>query len=154
MAWKRMAAGLAVLALLGGCATGRLSDQERLALYRQHAGEPVRDLRIYGSGLSGWTELGQSALAVWTRPNEAYLLELTGPCYDLDYAPAISITNQMGVVSARFDRVIVLGGAPGMRMPCRIDRILPLDVKALKLSEKELREAKTEAREEGAGDAR
>jgi hypothetical protein len=26
--------------------------------------------------LSGWTELGESALAVWPRPSEGYLLEL------------------------------------------------------------------------------
>jgi len=147
---KRLAIVLLAAAALAGCATtGRLSSSERLELYRAHAGAPVKDFQYFGS-LNGWTELGDSALAVWTRPSEAWLLSLSGPCMDLSYAPAISVTNMMGRVSAKFDRVIVRGGSPGMApIPCRIDTIQPLDVKALRASEKELREAKLEARESG-----
>ena len=62
------------------CATtGRLSSAEKLDLYRAHAGAPQSDMQFFGT-LNGWTELGDSALAVWTRPSEAYLLELRGPC--------------------------------------------------------------------------
>jgi len=144
---KRTAMVVMAVALLAGCATaGKLSSSERLALYRAHAGAPVRDFQYFGS-LNGWTELGDSALAVWTRPGEAWLLDLGGPCLDLSYSPAISVTNMMGRVSARFDRVIVHGTGPGMHVPCRIESIRPLDVKALRASEKELREAKIEARE-------
>lgn len=132
-------------ALLAGCATGRLSEQERLELYRSHAGAPVGDFQ-YSGNLDGWTNLGDTALAVWARPGTAYLLELGGPCNDLDYAPTISITNMMGRVSARFDDVIVLGGPRGIRIPCRIQSIRPLDVKALKVSERQLREARLEER--------
>ena len=146
---KMLAAVMASL-LLGGCATaGKLSSGERLELYRAHAGAPVRDFQYFGS-LNGWTELGDKALVVWTRPNEAWLLNLDGPCMDLPYAPAISVTNMMGRVSARFDRVIVRGVNRDMApMPCRIATIQPLDVKALRISEKELREAKIEARAAG-----
>ncbi|MGV8960379.1 MAG: DUF6491 family protein [Stenotrophomonas sp.] len=142
--------GIAVLACsLVACATtGRLSDSERLDLYRAHAGEPVKGFQYFGS-LNGWTQLGDSALAVWTRPSEAWLLELSGPCMDLSYAPAISVTNMMGQVSARFDNVIVRGGNSGPHIPCRIETIRPLDVKALRMSEREMREAKVEAREAG-----
>jgi len=144
---KRLAIALLAAAALAGCATtGRLSSSERLELYRAHAGAPVKDFQYFGS-LNGWTELGDSALAVWTKPSEAWLLSLSGPCMDLSYAPAISVTNMMGRVSAKFDRVIVRGGSPGMApIPCRIDTIQPLDVKALRASEKELREARIEAR--------
>lgn len=146
---KRLIALAALACGLVACAsTGRLSSTERLDLYRAHAGEPVRDFRYYGS-LNGWTELGDSALAVWTRPSEAWLLELGGPCMDLSFAPAISVTNMMGQVSARFDKVIVRGGTTPHGIPCRIQTIRPLDVKALRVSEKELREAKVEAREAG-----
>ncbi len=149
---------LAVLAAtfaagLAGCATDRISDDERLALYRAHAGAPVRDFQYFNS-LNGWTNLGDSALAVWTKPGTAYLLEFAGACNDLDYAPAISITNMMGRVSAKFDDVIVLGGTRSIRLPCRIQTIRPLDVKALKVSEQQLREAKVEERtqkQEGEG---
>lgn len=145
---NKMLVAVMAAALLGGCATvGKLSSGERLELYRAHAGEPVRDFRYFGS-LNGWTELGDSSLAVWTRPSEAWLLDLGGPCMDLAYAPAITVTNMMGRVSARFDRVIVHGGNSDMRVPCRIESIRPLDVKALRTSEKELREAKVEARSE------
>ncbi len=144
---KRLAIILVTTAALVACATtGKLSGSERLELYRAHAGEPVRDFQYFGS-LNGWTELGDSALAVWTRPGEAWLLDLGGPCMDLAYAPAISVSNMMGRVSARFDRVTVLGGAPGPRIPCRIESIRPLDVKALRASEQELREAKLQERE-------
>ena len=96
--------GLAMALTLGACSTTRLSDAETLALYKAHAGEPVRDFQYFGQ-INGWTPLGDSALAVWTRPSQAYLLELYGPCADLDYAPAISLSNMMSRVSARFDNV-------------------------------------------------
>lgn len=117
---------LSMLALTA-CAMGpQISDEERLAIYREHAGEPVGSFHTLGS-ISGWTPLGDSALAVWTRPNEAYLLELFAPCSGLEYTPSISITEQFGTVSAGFDEVIVLND-PGLNIPCRIDEIRPLDV--------------------------
>jgi hypothetical protein len=142
-AWR---AALAML-LLAGCATGRLSDQERLSLYRAHAGAPVQDFQYFGQ-LNGWIDLGDSALAVWSRPNQAYLLELDGPCTNLSYSPTILISNWMGRVSARFDRVQVIDGPGGINIPCRIRTIRPLDVKALRTSENELREAKLQERAE------
>ncbi|MEA9489265.1 DUF6491 family protein [Xanthomonas campestris] len=138
-----------VIALLSlvGCATGRLSDEERLQLYRANAGAPVRDFR-YGNSLAGWTALGGNALAVWTRPNQAYLLELRASCNELGYAPAIAITQRFGQVSARFDNVIALSGPGMIRIPCRIETIRPLDVKAIRASEKQLREARMQERTE------
>lgn len=144
---KRLSVVLMAAAALAACATaGKLSSDERLGLYRAHAGEPVKDFQYFGS-LNGWTELGDSALAVWTRPSQAWLLDLAGPCLDLSYAPAITVTNMMGRVSARFDRVIVHGSGPGPHIPCRIDSIRPLDVKALRTSEKELRQARIAGRD-------
>ena len=116
---------------LTACATaGRLSDAEKVELYRAHAGEPVRDFRYYGQ-LNGWTSLGDSALAVWTRPSEAWLLDLSGPCQDLDYTPAIGLTSTMSRVSARFDRVLVRSRS-SINIPCHISRIRPLDVAAVR----------------------
>lgn len=134
------------LAVLAGCATTRLGDAQRLALYRQNAGAPVKDFQYYGS-LSGWTPLGNTAMAVWTRPNQAYLLEFGGPCNDLDYAPAISLTQRLSRVSAKFDDVIVHGSRTAIRLPCRISSIRPLDVKTLRASEKELRQAQLQERQ-------
>ncbi|MCS4279634.1 DUF6491 family protein [Stenotrophomonas rhizophila] len=135
---------------LAACAsTGRLSTAQKLDLYRAHAGPPQQDMPLYGS-LSGWTELGDSALAVWTRPSEGYLLELAGPCQGLDYAPAIGLTSRVGRVSARFDKVLVRDPTPGpMNMPCFISSIRKLDTKALRSSEQALRQAQLQEREEG-----
>ena len=138
---KRTILMLGLAVLLSACSTTRLSDAETLALYRTHAGEPVKDFQYFGQ-INGWTPLGNSALAVWTKPSQAYLLELYGPCQDLDYAPAISLSNFGSRVSARFDSVQVLGGGTGsIRIACRIENIRPLDVKALKQAQKDLREA-------------
>jgi len=139
---------LCAMAALAACASNpRQTDAERLAMYRANAGEPVRDFQYFGS-LNGWTPLGDSALVVWTRPNQAYLLELSGPCNDLDFATAIGVTNHMGRVSARFDDVRVFGGGqPGIRIPCRIQTIRPLDVKAVKAAQQELRQAQVVERE-------
>lgn len=144
---KRCTAGLwlaLTLAALTACAsTPRLSDSDKLALYREHAGDPVPSFRYVGN-ITGWTPLGDDALVVRTRPSEAWLLDLFGPCQDLDYAPAITVTHRMGEVSARFDEVIVRGGGVSpTRVPCRIREIRPLDVKALRQAEQDLREAAT-----------
>jgi hypothetical protein len=131
--------------LAAGCATTGPSDAQQLALYREHAGEPVKDLR-YSRQLTRWTALGDDAVAVWTKPNEAYLLEL-GSCTGLGGASTILITNLMGQVSAGLDRVQVIDRPRGFNTTCRIQTIRPLDTKALRASEKALRQARTAERD-------
>jgi len=135
-----------VVACLAACAgTPRLSDSQKYALYRDHAGEPVKSFRYFGN-INGWTPLDERSLVVWTRPNQAYLLELTGPCRDLGYAPAITLTNMMGEVSARFDKVLVRGGGSVPSIPCWIEEIRPVDVKAVRQAQSEMRQAATTER--------
>lgn len=138
---------LATFALAACASDARLTDADRLALYRAHAGPPVDNFQYFGR-LDGWTPLGNTALAVWTRPSEVYLLELQATCTDLDFANAISVTNQFGRVYARFDKVIVLGSAV-QHVPCWIREIRPVDVKALRAAEQEKREAQTAERAKG-----
>lgn len=128
-----LSASLAGLALAGGCATGQgLPENDRLARYRAHAGAPVDSFHYFGD-LHAWTPLGDDALVVWTRPHEAYLLDIAGPCPDLGFASAIGLTNQSGRVYARFDKVIParLRGS-SQSIPCHIEAIRPLDVRALR----------------------
>ncbi|NUO77669.1 MAG: hypothetical protein HOQ32_16860 [Lysobacter sp.] len=144
-----VSAALALFAM-SACATDpKMRDADRLALYRAHAGAPVPAFQYYGR-LDGWTPLGDSALAVWTRPNQAYLLELQGRCSDLDFASAITVSNQAGRVYARFDKVMVLGQG-ALPFPCHIGQIRPLDVKAIKQAQRDRREAGTmpESRDDG-----
>jgi hypothetical protein len=143
---KPLQVGLAALALAASaCASDGMTDTDKLALYRAHAMAPVGSFR-YLAHIDGWTPLGDAALAIWTRPNEAYLLEIDGPCPDLDFANSISLTSQMGTVHSRFDKVIPrtgLGGTPPI--PCQIRQIRPLDVKAIKSAEKDIRHQREEA---------
>lgn len=137
---KRHLSLFALVLALAACATHPAQrDAQRLALYRAHAAAPVPSFHYFGS-LNGWTPLGDSALVVWTRPNQAYLLELSGRCIDLDYASAISVSNQFGRVYARFDKVTVIGRNTNT-FPCHIRQIQPLDVKAVKQAERDKRSA-------------
>ena len=122
-----------MLALASCVSTPSMSDSQKLALYRAHAGAPVSSFHYFGR-FDSWTDIGDRALAIWTRPSEAWLLELSGPCNGLDFAQAIGLTSTTGMVSARFDSVLVRnGGVPDF--PCTIQTIRPLDTKALKQAE-------------------
>ncbi|NZA26987.1 hypothetical protein H0E84_11395 [Luteimonas sp. SJ-92] len=128
---------LAALAL-AACASAGMRDAEKLDLYRANAGEPVPHFQFFGR-ISGWTPLGDSAIAVWTKPREAWLLDLFGPCPDLPYAHAISLTSNMNRVNARFDKVMALNRG-SMEIPCNIREIRPLDVNAIREAERQMRE--------------
>ena len=142
---KSLKIALAALALAASaCATGQMSDNEKLALSRAHALAPVGSFREL-MRIEGWTPLGDSALAIWTRPNEAYLLEISGPCPDLDFAQAIGLTSQFGIVYSRFDKVIPRAVGGTRPISCQIHEIRPLDVKALKSAEKDIRHQKEQA---------
>ena len=137
----RMSFAILSLALLAGCATNPAErDRQQLALYREHAGAPVDSFRYLGR-MNSWTSLGDEAVAIWTSPTRAYLLEVYGPCNELAYASAIKLSESAGMVHARFDEVTPVGS--GIRsLPCRIREIRPVDVKAL-------REARRQAKATG-----
>jgi hypothetical protein len=146
-----MKSSLAILALLAttlvACATTGLSDTDKIALYRAHAGEPVKSFRYFGQ-INGWTPLGDRAIAVWTKPTEAWLLDLSGPCPDIEYTPTIGVTSQFNQVNARFDKVIARGRG-SMEIPCQISEIRPLDVKAIRSAEKTARDQPQPAESSG-----
>lgn len=114
-------------------------DADKRALYEAHAGAPVDKFRFFGE-INGWTSLGDAAIAVWTKPSEAWLLDLSGPCQGIDYAFAIGLTSQFGQVSRGFDKVLVHDRSQ-VDIPCRIAKIRPLDVKAIEQAERSAREA-------------
>lgn len=125
---------LLVATLLGCASTSRVSDAQKYAIYEANAGEAVDHFRYFGS-INGWTPLGDSALAVWTRPSEVWLLDLSGPCQDLAFSSAIGVTSSMNRVSARFDKVLVRNRS-SINIPCHIRQIRPLDVKGIRAAER------------------
>jgi hypothetical protein len=105
----------------------------RLAEYTAVAGAPVSNFRFFT--LYSWEPLGDNTLAVYTRPNEAWLLDLDGGCRDLAFTPAIGITSNLNQVSVRFDKVLTGRN----QFPCTITRIRPLDIKRMKAAQQERR---------------
>lgn len=123
---------LLALFAASACASSPPHEDQQLALYRAHAGAPVRSFSYLGR-FDRWEALGDTAVAVWTRPREGWLLELGTPCLNLDYAIAIGVTSHTGQVSARVDDVLV--DQPGQNVPCRIEEIRPLDAEAIRQAE-------------------
>ena len=125
-------AALASLAL-SACASTRMSDGERLALYSAHAGVPVRNIR-YTSPI-GWDKVDDQHLLLTMRPTEAYLLKVSGPCLDWGGAsPTIQISAQVNQLSAGFDRI----KTPESPVSCRIEEIRPIDIAAVRASQREM----------------
>ena len=68
------------IAVLAGCASTRMSEADRLALYQAHAGEPVKQIRYYNA--MGWDRIDDQHVVLHMRPNESWLLTVSGPCLD------------------------------------------------------------------------
>ena len=127
MTWLRSLGALALLAV-SACAASLPGPGERmakrLAEVEQHAREPVAEFHFWK--MDRWESLGPTALAVWTNPNEAYLITVQRPCTGLDFADAVGVTSSGRRVSQRFDFVTF------EHQRCRIAEIRPVDVKGLK----------------------
>ena len=106
-------------------ASGR--ERAALARFEEAAGAPVPHFRLMQ--VSGYTALGERHLAVWTRVNQAWLLQVEGPCMRLPWTTGLGITSSLGQVHARFDHIVV------GRERCRILSIRPVDTAALREAE-------------------
>ena len=123
---------LSAVLLLAACATNYAErTQAQLQRYEAAAGEPVNSFRYFT--FNSWSALGKEHVAVWTRPNEAWLLKLRPICPDLEFAQRIALTSSLSRVYARFDKVLVGD------FECRIESIRPVDVKLLKDLQREAR---------------
>ena len=114
--------------LLGGCMTTHgMTDAERLEAFQAHAGEPVKKVRYYNP--IAWDDIDGSHLVITMRPNEQYLMRLSGSCLDWGSGPPlISISSMTGYVTAGLDRLKVAGS----QLVCRIEEIRPVDVGAMR----------------------
>ena len=120
---------IAVLGL-AACASNRLSETDRLALYEAHSGAPVKQIRNYDA--IGWDRVDGEHVLLTMRPKETWLLKLSGNCLDWGSgSPFLGLSSQAGWVMTKFDRVIVKGS----RVSCRIEEIRPVDVKAVRAAQ-------------------
>ncbi|MBK9496324.1 MAG: hypothetical protein BWZ07_00552 [Alphaproteobacteria bacterium ADurb.BinA280] len=122
---------LVLVGVLSSCASGP-GPRERMATqyerYSRFAGDAVASFPFFT--MQNWVLLGQYRLAVYTKVNEAWLLEVSPPCSDLEFAQAIALSSSVSRVSAKFDHVLV------GRDRCPIKEIRPVDVRAMKRERK------------------
>ena len=117
---------IAVLGL-GACATNRLSDTDRLAMYDAHAGAPVKQIRFYNA--MGWDRIDDEHVLLSMRPSETWMLKVSGPCLDWGSAsPTLRLSSTGPYVMAKFDRILTQGSP----VSCRIEEIRPIDIKGLR----------------------
>ena len=122
--------------LLSACAGNPAQRaDEQLQRYLAVAGAPVKSFRYFS--FNSWTPLGREHLVVWTKPREAWLIQVKPLCQDLNFAQSIALTSSLNRVYARFDKVLVRD------YTCRIDSIRPIDVGALKDLQRAAREQRT-----------
>ena len=77
---KKVLIALVALQLVAACASSpQMTREERIEWYRANAGEPVRSF-FYSGHLRGWTALDERSIALWTRSNEAFLIEFFPRC--------------------------------------------------------------------------
>lgn len=121
---------------LAACATTRMSDQQRLSIYTDNAGAPVKSI-VYDQPI-GWERIDASHLVLNTRPSQAWLFSLSGDCLHWGGAsPVVSVSSQAGFVSAGIDRVsfsVDRGSFPDGALTCRINEIRPVDLAGVRAS--------------------
>ncbi|PJK09937.1 hypothetical protein CO608_04310 [Lysobacteraceae bacterium NML08-0793] len=126
--------GVSLLGLLA-CASGapRLSEAERLDLYQAHAGAPVSSMPYRGAG-TGFEIIDDEHLLLTQGASRGWLLQVAPPCLSQDRATAmLLVTSHIGQINVGLDAV-GSRSYPGMR--CRITRIRPVDMKALRAAQK------------------
>jgi len=136
MRYVRLAYCAACVLAAAACSSVPYAQRQadRLAEYTAAAGAPVSSFRFLS--LYSWEPLSDTELAVYTRPNQAWLLDIDGGCTALAYTQSIGLTSYMHQVTAGFDKVLT-----GHRdIPCTIARIRPVDVTHLKEAQKARRE--------------
>lgn len=142
MAVKHILLAGTVLAAVAGCSSVPYAQRaaQRQAAYAAAAGAPVNHFQFF-TPLWSWEPLGSDEVVIYTRPKEAWLLDVPG-CTELPFANAIGLTSNLNQVSIHFDKVITGRN----NLPCAIQQIRPIDVGKLKAVQQEQRQIQTEPR--------
>jgi hypothetical protein len=126
---SRLILPAASLLLLAACATTRMNDQQKLALYQGQAGEPVKSIRYVEP--IGWERIDNLHLVLNVRPRESWLIAMSAPCLDWGRGDqAISISHNGGQVNPGLDTVKF----PASQVSCRISEIRLVDPAAVRVA--------------------
>ncbi|UGB38370.1 DUF6491 family protein [Frateuria soli] len=135
-------AGVATI-VFAGCSSVPYAQRlaERQAAYAAAAGAPVNHFSFFVPMWS-WEPLGSDQVAIYTKPKEAWLLDVPG-CIELPYANTIGVTSNLNQVSINFDKVVT----GRSQLACTIRQIRPVDVGRLKALQQEQRRVTAEPRQ-------
>jgi len=133
---------VALAGLLASCSRVPYAQrqQQRQAAYAAAAGPAVRHFHFVT--LYSWEPLGDKQVVIYTRPNEAWLLDLGGGCPELEYTPTIGLTSMFNEVSINFDKILIKRGY----FPCTITQIRPVDMARLKIEQQAQRKIDNQPR--------
>lgn len=115
---------LALLALLVSAVASAQTREEQaklLAGYMPYAGKPVDRFQFWR--VIRFELVGEYKVIFWPTLDEAYLVTVRSPCYDLQWTRTIGFTSTQQTVDRNFDYVLA-----GVNQ-CRISEILPIDYK-------------------------
>lgn len=131
-----------LVGLLTACSSVPFAQrqQQRQAAYAAATGAPVKSFHFFT--LWSWEPLSDSELVIYTRPNQAWLLDLDGRCQNLSFTNTIGLTSSNGEVWVRFDKVQVGRDY----IPCTIMQIRPIDVKQLRIEQEAQRRINAQPR--------
>ena len=120
-AWKPILL-LATALLMAGCSgiPRRERDQEQLDRYLRYAKAPVDRITILGH-YDNWQAVGQYQVVLWANINDAYLITVSPPCENLQFAQRIGLTQTANTIYARLDAIVV------KHWRCQITEIRPID---------------------------
>ena len=108
--------------LAAGCSgiPRRDRDQEQLDRYLRYAKAPVDHVTILGH-YDNWQAVGQYQVVLWANINDAYLITVSPPCENLQFAQRIGLTRTADTIYARLDSIVV------RHWRCQITEIRPID---------------------------
>ena len=133
----RAVPAMAILGLVLSACTAMKpeSDDEELARFKTYFRQPVEQAS-YSGGISGWRQITNDHVAIFTGASDAYVIRLARPCSNLASSTGITsivLSSPSGTI-VRGDPVIVSGD-----LRCRILEIYPVDYKALEQAQREAR---------------
>ena len=123
---------LSALAMAGCASAPREPDTATLLRYEAFAGKPMSSIAYSSTtaASSGFSVVDDEHVLLTTRPNEAYLIMVSGPCLSYERgSPSLMVTSNMGRIQSGFDRI---GSLVQPGLTCIIQEIRPVDVRAMR----------------------
>jgi Family of unknown function (DUF6491) len=119
--WKPFLLLMAAI-LSAGCSgiPRRDRDQEQLDRYLRYAKAPVDHITLLNH-YDNWQSVSKYQVVLFANVNDAWLITVSPPCENLQFAPRIGITQTANTIYTRFDAVLV------KHWRCQITEIRPID---------------------------